>query len=35
MTYAEKISVPIDRSQSEIKKILAKYNAVDAYLEES
>lgn len=27
MTYANKTSVPIDRSQGEIKKILSKYNA--------
>lgn len=27
MSYAEKTSVPIDRSQSEIKKILTKYKA--------
>lgn len=27
MSYAEKTSVPIDRSQSEIKKILEKYGA--------
>lgn len=27
MSYAENTSVPIDRSQSEIKKILAKYEA--------
>ncbi len=27
MSYAEKTSVPIDRSQSEIKKILSKYGA--------
>jgi hypothetical protein len=27
MSYAEKTSVPVDRSQSEIKKILSKYKA--------
>lgn len=27
MSYAEKTSVPVDRSQSEIKKILGKYGA--------
>lgn len=27
MSYAENTSVPIDRSQAEIKKILSKYNA--------
>ncbi len=27
MSYAEKTSVPVDRSQGEIKKILAKYGA--------
>jgi len=27
MGYAEKTTVPVDRSQSEIKRVLAKYNA--------